>query len=421
MSTVEERRDAFVERVTASLEEGVIPWRAEELPVVQQHNAVSGRSYSGLNALYLLEEAGTEGYSDPRWMTHKEAENHGLKPRLGEKSVKLEFWDKDDEGKAVGRTYSVFNIQQFYGMQNEKTAEEYQKPDYAKADEILRKTGMEPPADGSRESYQEAVKTLLDSAAEKSGLLNNIPSPHLKKLRMNLAETLLTHEAGIPMETPADAREQARDWAKTLRLNPKELFRAARDAMKLTNEVLAVTKNRGQTAELSGEAQSLTEDQERPFSPQAGQRVVFQPNDGEAKLTGQVLEVNEEAVVLRCGRATVTALKDRGTFSEASEPDRTHTKEYAKEQAQKHVGEQGNVFMGKGEDAIYHGTIVEVTPAYAIQKVGEDAILHRLKDLGKDQSLISVGQDISITKGGKGEILLETNKEQAQSREELSR
>jgi hypothetical protein len=147
---------------------------------------------------------------------------------------------------------------------------------------------------------------------------------------------------------------------------------------------------------------------------EVGQRVVFKPNDGKTTLAGTVKEVNEHAVILQCGRAVIPALRKKGTFTEAPELGLTHTKDYAKGQAQKHVGEKGNIFTAKGEGAIYHGTIVEVTPAYAIQKVREDAILHRLKDLGKDQSLISVGQEISITKGGKGEILVATNKEQAQ-------
>jgi hypothetical protein len=147
---------------------------------------------------------------------------------------------------------------------------------------------------------------------------------------------------------------------------------------------------------------------------EVGQRVTFKPNDGKMTLTGTVREINEHAVILQCGRTTIPVLREKGSFAEAPEPDLTHTKDYAKEQAQKHAGKKSNVFTAKGKDAIYHGTIVEITPAYAIQKVGEDAIIHRLKDLGKDQSLISAGQNVSITKGGKGEILVETNKERAQ-------
>jgi antirestriction protein ArdC len=152
-----------------------------------------------------------------------------------------------------------------------------------------------------------------------------------------------------------------------------------------------------------------------------GQRVTFKPHNGTTTLVGVVKEINEQEVTLQCGRASIPVLREKGNFTKAPELDAGHTKDFAKEQAQKHVGKKGGVFLAKGEDAAYNGPIVEVTPSYAIQKVGEDAILHRLKDLGKDQSLISVGQDVVITKGGKGEILVERNTEQARTREGLSR
>jgi antirestriction protein ArdC len=415
MSRVEENRDAFVGRVAQSLEDGVIPWRNAELPVEHQQNAVSERNYGGLNALFLMEAAVVDGYTDPRWMTHKEAETHGFQPRMGERSTKLEFWGKDEEGNPTARTYSVFNIQQFYGQRKGGPIKaEDRQPDAAKVEEFFKKAGVEPPADLRTESCQTAVQNLLTSAAEKSESMNRIPSPQLKALRMSIAGTFLMQEAGVPLDTPENA--PVKEWAKTLRLNPKELFRATRDAVKLTNEILGRTKDQGQErpTELSQEAG------EKPFEPEVGQRVTFQPYEGKTTLTGAVKEISEHEVVLQCGRATIPVLREKGTFAEAPEADRSTTKDYAKEHAQNHVGENGHVFTAKGEDAIYHGAIVEVTPNYAIQKVGEDAILHRLKDLGKDQSLISVGQDVSITKGGKGEILVETNKEQAQEQSQES-
>jgi antirestriction protein ArdC len=415
MNKVEENREAFVGRVAQSLEEGVIPWRSTELPVEPQQNAVSGRSYSGLNALFLMEAATAGDYTDPRWLTHKEAENNGFQVRQGEKSTKLEYWGKNEDGDLSARTYSAFNIQQFYGQEKSASAElKERQPDPVKVAEVFKKAGMEPPADRGTESCQAAVQSLVASAFEKNEAMSKIPSPQLKALRMSIAGTFLMQEAGVPLDTPVNA--PTKEWAKTLKLNPKELFRATRDAVKLTNEILGRSKNQERP-------EGLSQGEQKPFEPEVGQRVTFQPHAGTTALTGIVKETNEREVILQCGRTTIPALREKGTFAEAPELAPTHTKEYAKEQAQKHVGEKGNVFIAKNEDAIYHGTIVEVTPAYAIQKVREDAILHRLKDLGQDQSLISVGQDVSITKGGKGEVLVETNKDQAQeqSREALSR
>ena len=393
MSKVEEKREAFVERVTASLEAGIVPWCNSELPTAPQQKASSGKAYSGLNALFLLEAASSKGYTDPRWLTSKEVQDYGLKIRAGEKSASLEFWNKDDDGKTSARNYPVFNMQQLYGM-DKAGLEKYTEPDYEKAGEFLKKAGMEIPPAGEKESYQEAVKSLLISAAEKNDALNGIQSPSLKELRTNIAGAFLMLEAGLP---PLSEKAPTEDWAKTLRLNPKELFRAVRDAVKLTQEVLGLVSERSQ----SGREIEVAE-------PAMGQRVTFHPNEGKNTLTGTVIELNKEAVTLQCGRMTVSAFRDKGTFSAVPELDVTATKEHAKEQAHKHLGEKGNVFFALGENASYKGEIVELTSNFALQKVNENVVLHRLKDLtpNENQSLIREGQNLDISKDIKGEVTI---------------
>jgi antirestriction protein ArdC len=423
MSKVEEKREAFVARVAAALEKDIVPWRQPGLPGVPEQNAASGNRYSGLNALYLMEAAGMKGCADPRWLTSKEAEKHGLKVRAGEKGVSLEFWEKDGEGKegkdgkdgkegkSVARSYSVFNIQQFYNMERTAEAEKYQKPYYEKADEFLKKAGLEPPADGEKASYQRAIETLAASAAERSENLSlkNIQSQHLKALRTSIAGTFLMQEAGIPPDSPGEAQAQVKDWAKTLRLNHRELFRAVRDAVNLVKEVMSLTKNLEQSEtrqEQTAEADRAEEGRE--FSPQVGQRVIFQPHEGKAKLTGKVIEVTEQSVIIQSGKLALTAHRDKGTFSEAPEPDKSATKEYAQERAREHAGERGNVYMAKGEEAVYNGLIAELTPAFALQKVNGDVILHRLKDLAASEghSLVQEGQNLSITKEKRGCVVI---------------
>jgi hypothetical protein len=315
----------------------------------------------------------------------------------------------------------VFNIQQFYGQEKSGPAGDRQ-PDPAKVEEFFKKAGIEPPADRGTESCQAAVQNLLASAAEKSETVSKIASPQLKEMRLSIAGTLLMQEAGIPLDTPANA--PTKEWATALKLNPKELFRAARGAVKLTNEILDRTRNQERSREQSQTEQSRTEqplaeksqengEQQKPFEPEIGQRVTFQPHDGKAKLTGIVKEVSENEVTLQCGRTTIPTLREKGTFTEAPEPEKAATKEFAKEQAQKHVGEHGSVYTAKGEDAVYKGVVVELTPTYAIQKVGEDAVLHRLKDLEACKEMINEGAEVSITKGAKSAVTAEPwNKEQ---------
>jgi hypothetical protein len=165
---------------------------------------------------------------------------------------------------------------------------------------------------------------------------------------------------------------------------------------------------------------------EEAISPKIGQRVTFQPHNTETKLTGKVVDMDDETVTLQSGRALIPTLRDKGTFVEAAEPDRSRTKEYAKERAQKHVGEHGSVFLAKGRDATYKGVIAELTPTFAIQKVNaETAVLHRLKDLearDKDgNGLIREGQGVSITREGpeKGGVVIEPWDQEREERQKI--
>lgn len=140
-------------------------------------------------------------------------------------------------------------------------------------------------------------------------------------------------------------------------------------------------------------------------NPQVGQRVTFHAHGSEVKLTGNVVSEDKDTVTMKCGNKEIPTARGKGIFTEAPPLAQNHTKEYAKEQAQQHVGEKGKVFFAQTEGA-YKGTIVGKTPTFAIQKVNaETAILHRLKDLeAKDkdsQGLIQEGKDVSIVKDGR--------------------
>lgn len=92
-------REQITDRIVASLESGVMPWRkgwtneggvAPGLP----RNAVSGRVYSGGNRLMLMMEGMDKGYADPRWLTFKQAQSLGGGVTKGEKSTPIEYWDE---------------------------------------------------------------------------------------------------------------------------------------------------------------------------------------------------------------------------------------------------------------------------------------------------------------------------------------
>ena len=56
-------------------------------------NLTTDRNYRGGNALHLMATAIQRGYDDPRWMTYKQAADHGWQGRRGEKGTQIEFWE----------------------------------------------------------------------------------------------------------------------------------------------------------------------------------------------------------------------------------------------------------------------------------------------------------------------------------------
>jgi antirestriction protein ArdC len=115
------------DRMVASLEAGVVPWRqpwkaraTENVP----SNFASRKSYRGVNVWLLM----CSPFPSRQWITYKQARDIGAQVRKGEHGARVVFWrigkDQDaDTGKwdswAFMRTYTVFNVDQCEGIPRE--------------------------------------------------------------------------------------------------------------------------------------------------------------------------------------------------------------------------------------------------------------------------------------------------------------
>jgi antirestriction protein ArdC len=131
-TTASERRDLHAEitnQLIAAIEadpgKPSLPWRrgagALHLPV----NAVTGKSYSGINVLNLWVMAEVRHYATPQWATYKQWAERGVQVRKGEKASLVIFYKEfevepdptegDDGKRRVARASSVFNAAQVDG------------------------------------------------------------------------------------------------------------------------------------------------------------------------------------------------------------------------------------------------------------------------------------------------------------------
>lgn len=154
-------REQITERIVASLESGVMPWRkgwtnvggvAAGLP----RNAVSGRIYSGGNRLMLMMQGMDKGYADPRWLTFKQAQGLGGGVAKGEKSTPIEYWDELPFHRRRDVDISLNGARVKLGESPEKNAQSVKLASGLEVD--TRQLVIE--AGGIKHSWKQAERTL---------------------------------------------------------------------------------------------------------------------------------------------------------------------------------------------------------------------------------------------------------------------
>jgi antirestriction protein ArdC len=135
--------EIITNKILEALEKGVIPWVNPYTGKFHQ-NFISKHEYSGVNALLLNAIAFERGYSNPYWVTYKQAKEKGWNIKKGAKSAMVTFWKEytgnstsdsnieettiDENGveektvnkserKFVLRYYTIFNLDEVEGCE----------------------------------------------------------------------------------------------------------------------------------------------------------------------------------------------------------------------------------------------------------------------------------------------------------------
>ena len=286
-------REELTEKIVADLEKGVIPWEkpweAGDPNVSRPYNAVTGREYNGGNAFALF----YSGQTDPRWATFKQVQDAGWKVKSGSHGTRIEFWPtenerqvKDESGKPVidsegnpvkekheysrpvSKTYYVFNGSQIEGIPPlpEKDKEKQKWESVEKADRIIKNSQVmihhdqadrafyRPSTDSihlpdkanfpDKEKYYGTVLHEIGHWTGHESRLNRDLQTSFgtekyarEELRAELASAFLSMETGIKPNVGQHAA-YIQSWIKTLKEDKHEIFRASRDADKITEYVM---------------------------------------------------------------------------------------------------------------------------------------------------------------------------------------
>ncbi|MDR8093144.1 DUF1738 domain-containing protein [Burkholderia gladioli] len=284
---------SVAENLIAQIKEGTAPWqrpwKAGDPSAVLPMNPTTGKRYKGINALHLM----SQFRSDPRWMTYKQAQAAGAQVRKGEKSTWIQYWQftdervkrddtgkpfKDKDGNTVKEVYElerprvfyayVFNAEQIDGLpplQAKKLEQDWQVIE--RAERILAASGASitheagdrafyrPSTDrihlpekaqfpSAPQYYATAMHELGHWTGHHTRLDRDLAHPFgsegyaKEELRAEIASMILGVEMGLGHD-PAQHAAYVKSWVKVLEEDHLEIFRAAADAEKIQNYVLA--------------------------------------------------------------------------------------------------------------------------------------------------------------------------------------
>jgi antirestriction protein ArdC len=280
------RRDSmqeFADRIIAELANGVKPWVRPWDPDKAggpqgPFNPVTGKRYHGINVLILGMDMRAFQSGDPRWMTYQQAQEKKWQVRKGEKSTVIFFSkpyevadEEIEDGKKTIRIlkhYYVFHASQIDGVPAYKPpgVEEAPWTRPEAADIMLKNSGAVIRIGGDRAFYSsetdhiqlppenafrgppEFAATALHELGHWTGhpsrLNRDMKSRYgsaayaMEELRAELASAFVAAELGIPTDIPQHA-SYIENWLQPLKDDKREIFRAAADAQKIADMVLA--------------------------------------------------------------------------------------------------------------------------------------------------------------------------------------
>jgi len=288
-------RDHYQEvtdRIIAALEAGTPPWRKPWDPdkaggPAMPRNATTGQRYRGINVLTLGMSSLAFTSGDPRWATYKQAEDRGWQVRKGERGTTGYFFKRlelrDDKGDGSGpdgdegsvrripllRAFTLFHASQIDGIPDfvPPTIEEapWRAPEAAEI--IVANSGAVIRYGGERAFYSPSTDhiqmppqaafatasgfcgTIIHEMSHWTGAearlnrdLRNRFGSHdyaREELRAEIGQMMVCGELAIADCDFSNNAAYVASWLEKLRSDRKEIFRAAADAQRIADYLLA--------------------------------------------------------------------------------------------------------------------------------------------------------------------------------------
>ncbi len=285
----------LADKLIAQLKEGTAPWQKPwvEGQSFSPYNPTTGNRYRGINVLALI----STDFSDPRWMTYKQAQAQGWQVRGGERSTQIQHWIWEEERVRIGRdgqpvldsqkkaikdlvrlerpkviTAAVFNAEQIDGIPALEPERTYDWDPVEQAEKLLKTSGAKiehSPIGGAyyhlstdtirlpaqdrfatpSDYYATALHELGHWTGHPDRLDRDLSNPFgsegyaREELRAEIASLILGSELGIGYDPDRHAG-YVDHWVQILTDTPKEILYAAADAERISEYILTIEQKK---------------------------------------------------------------------------------------------------------------------------------------------------------------------------------
>lgn len=296
--------ETITANIITAIEQGAgefrMPWHRASTADGIPCNAVTGAQYQGSNILTLWVTAKAKNFDSNKWATFKQWQSIGAQVRKGEKSaigIYFNMFERENEetgeSKAIpfARPFHLFNAAQVDGYDSGPVAPRQDLTETIRsADDVIAATGAKITHSGSRAFYRPSTdeiympprnvfigtdsstatetyySTTLHELTHWTGHTSRLARDFTRSKRFGdeayageelvaeLGAAFLCAKLGITNEPRADHAQYLAHWLKVLKADSRAIVRAASDAQKAVNFILATHKASNTSEPLSAAA-----------------------------------------------------------------------------------------------------------------------------------------------------------------------
>lgn len=200
-------RQEFTDKLIASLEQGVIPWRKpwnadKTVDVGIPSNALTGKPYRGGNLLMLAVESADKGYQDNRWATFNQVKELGGNVMKGQSATPIEYWERRPFYLRSDVQITENGKRVFFDAKAVQTTQTITSKD----GRTLNKASLKIENDSKQYTWRQA-EAQLDSLVQKTHFVFNVEQAENLKLPP-LATELPEFEKNVKAEAIAQGMQK---------------------------------------------------------------------------------------------------------------------------------------------------------------------------------------------------------------------